>query len=106
MAGPAVLAQHAGTGSLTTVYTSPTGGGTIISSVVFAGVSPGATATAEVRIAKAGAADATSQVVVPAFPITSGQHLALTEGLSLSPTDVVRVNASSGVNVHLYGTEL
>jgi len=108
MPGPAILAQHAGTGAQATAYTSPAGGnGTVISSLVFAGTATaGANATAEVRVAKAGAADAASQVLVPAFPVAAGSHLALTEGITLAKTDVVRVTASAGVNVHLYGTEL
>lgn len=108
MAGP-FNRQHSGTGAQVAVYTSPaapTGKGTVVSSLVIAGVSPGTTATAEVRIAPAGAADAPVHVVVPAFAVSTGSHLALTEGLTLAPGDVLRVTASAGVNVHVYGTEL
>lgn len=105
MAGPKVLAQHAGTGSLTSVYTSPSaGGGTVVSSIVFAGVT--GTGIAEVRVAVGAAADAAVQVLVPVFAVRASEHLALTEGITLAAGDVVRVNASGGVNVHLYGSEL
>lgn len=107
MAGPAILAQVAGTGALVDAYTSPSAGnGTIVSSLVFAGIATGSGGTAEVRIAKAGAADTAAQVLVPAFAVSPGTHLALTEGITLGKTDVIRVNAASGVNVHCYGTEL
>lgn len=107
MPGPRVLAQHAGTGAQASVYTSPqAGNGTVVSSVVFAGTTGAASGTAEVRIAPAGASDAPVQVVIPAFSVAAGSHLALTEGLTLAKSDVVRVTASAGINVHLYGTEL
>jgi hypothetical protein len=106
-----VRAQHAGTGAQVDVYTSPAatngGKGTVISSLVFAGTTAAAVgSTARVRIAPAGGADAAVHEVFPAFGVAPGEHRSFTEGLVLAPGDVLRVLASTGVNVHVYGTEL
>jgi hypothetical protein len=104
--------QHAGTGAQVDVYTSPTaangGKGTVVSSIVFVGTSTASAtaATARVRIAPAGAADAAVHEVFPATPVGVGEHRSFTEGITLAPGDVLRVLATSGVNVHVYGTEL
>jgi hypothetical protein len=111
MAGPRVLAQHAGTGAQVDAYTSPAapgGKGTVVSSIVFVGTSAASAtaATARVRVAPAGAADAAVHELFPTLPVAVGEHRSFTEGITLAPGDVLRVLATTGVNVHVYGTEL
>jgi hypothetical protein len=93
--------------TLTDLYTSPAGGkGTVVSSVVIANQAAAAI-TFRVSIAVAGAADAVKQYLY--FDVTLAAHatLAAVIGITLAPTDVLRVRSSvATTSFNAFGTEL
>ena len=102
-----VLSQTApATDTLTTAYTVPASTSTVISSIVVTnyGVSP---AGYRISIAKAGAADAQVQYIAYDITISENDATALTLGVTLATTDVVRVFSSTGtVNFNIFGSEI
>ncbi len=102
-----VLSQTAPTANtLTDAYTVPANTSTVISSIVVTnyGVSP---AGYRISIAKAGASDAQLQYIAYDITISETDATALTLGVTLATTDVVRVFSSTGaVNFNIFGSEI
>lgn len=88
----------------TAAYTVPASTRTLISTIVIA--NDGAAAIARVTVAPLGAADATSQRIVPDVAVPAATVVGLTLGVTLKATDVVRVRSDTGnVNFILFGVE-
>lgn len=106
MAGYKCLGQLApGAASLSALYTTPGGNGTVVGLLVAMNTGGSAT-TIRASVAIAGAADATVQHFVRDVTIQPGQALPLPTPLTLAATDVLRVYSLSGsVNFHAYGQE-
>ena len=102
-----VLSQTAPAAStLTTAYTVPSSTSTVISTIVVTnyGISP---AGYRISIAKAGASDAQVQYIAYDVTISETDAMALTLGITLATTDVVRVFSSTGtVNFTIFGSEI
>ena len=91
--------------TLTTLYTSPAGLGSAVSSLVICNTNS-APITVSVSVAIAGAVDAPAQYLYSQLPIAPHDTFAATFGLTLSPTDVVRCWASAtGANFQMFGAE-
>lgn len=91
-----VLGQSAPVAAtLTTLYTVPASTSTIVSTLVVA--NRGATsATYRISVAIGGAADAPQQYIAYDATIGANETVALTLGMTLAQTDVIRVYSSSG----------
>jgi hypothetical protein len=105
---PKVLAQKtpAAGGAFEDAYTVGGGVGTTIATIILHndGTS-GATDTAQIRIAVAGAADNITQQIWNVNVPDEGSII-ITTGITLEATDVVRVASTNGdVNFHFYGIE-
>ena len=103
---PQVIAQRtpAAGGAFEDAYTVPGATAVTVATIIMHndGTS-GATDTAQVRIAVAGAADAVTQQVWN-VNIPDEGTIVITTGITLAATDVVRVASTNGdVNFHLYG---
>jgi hypothetical protein len=102
-----VLSQTAPAAStLTTAYTVPSSTATVVSSIVITnyGLSPSGY---RISIAKAGASDAQVQYIAYDVTISETDAVALTLGITLATTDVVRVFSTTGaVNFTLFGSEI
>ena len=102
-----VLSQTAPAAStLVDAYTVPASTSTVVSTIVITnyGVSP---AGYRISIAKAGAADAQVQYIAYDVTVSETDATALTLGVTLATTDVVRVFSSTGtVNFTIFGSEI
>jgi hypothetical protein len=102
-----VLSQTAPAAStLTTAYTVPASTQTVVSTIVITnyGVSE---ASYRISIAKAGAADAQVQYLAYDVTMPKSDAMALTLGITLATTDVVRVYSSTGsINFTIFGSEI
>jgi hypothetical protein len=102
-----VLSQTApAAGTLSTAYTVPASTSTVISTIVITnyGISPSGY---RISIAKAGASDAQVQYIAYDVTISETDAMALTLGITLATTDVVRVFSSTGsVNFTIFGSEI
>jgi len=89
----------------TTIYTVPAATSTIVSTLTIA--NDGVATTFRVRISPAGAASAAVHDLFPTgAPIGPNQLISLTAGLTLAPTDVVRVYAAAATcTFQLFGEE-
>lgn len=99
-----VLAQRSpGAASLEDLFTATTE--TIVSSLTVCNTNSTAV-TFRIRVAPAGAADATSQALYHEVDLPAEDTFIATVGLTLANTDVIRVQASAtNVAFHAYGTE-
>ena len=102
-----VLSQTAPAAStLSDAYTVPASTSTVISTIVITnyGVSPSGY---RISIAKAGASDAQVQYIAYDITISENDATALTLGVTLATTDVVRVFSTTGtVNFNIFGSEI
>lgn len=102
-----VLGQQAPTArTLTTLYTVPGGTSTTVSTLTACNRGT-AQCTVRVSVAVAGAADEVKQYLYYDVPIAPHDTLAVTIGLTLAATDVVRCYSSNGlVSFNLCGVEV
>jgi hypothetical protein len=90
----------------TALYTVPASTETIISSVVVCNRSS-STATYRIYTAANGAAAANNQYLVYDATITGNQTIALTLGITMDATDVLRVYASTAnLSFNAFGSEI
>ena len=102
-----VLGQSAPAATtLTTAYTVPSATQAVSSSIVVCNRDAGA-ATFRISVAIAGAADNVKQYIAYDAPIAGNDTIALTIGVTLGATDVVRVYASTTLlSFSIYGEEV
>lgn len=102
-----ILGQSAPSATTSTdLYTVPSATETIVSSLTIANRS-GTSATYRVSVAANGAALATSQYLVYDASISGNETVALSLGITLDATDVIRVYASSAnLSFNAFGTEI
>ena len=100
------LAQSAPSATtLTTIYTTPASTQTITSALIVANRSTIATSFRS-AIAIAGAADTLAQYLHYDAPIGANESIALVLGLSLQPTDQIRVYATlATLSFNIFGVE-
>jgi hypothetical protein len=104
---PKVLAQHvpAAGGAFEDAYTVPGATKTTASTVILHNTSTTTTDSAYLRVAVAGAVNATSQQLF-SINVPPEGTIIVTTGVTLATTDVVRVAAANGTtNFHIYGIE-
>ena len=103
---PQVIAQHtpAAGGGFEVAYTVPGATAVTIATIILHNDgSSGATDTAQIRVAVAGAADDVSQQIWNVNVPDEGSII-ITTGITLATTDVVRVASTNGdINFHFYG---
>lgn len=106
MTGPRILGQVAGTGQALDAYASPAAGnGTAVSCIAVVNPTTGSL-NAQISVVPSGATAAALHVIVPTTKIAAGDTLFVQAGISLGPGQRVNFTADTGVNVHVYGTEL
>lgn len=102
-----ILAQSRPTANTETgIYTVPADRATVISTILITntGESP---AFYNIAVSPAGAATTEVMFIAKEVGITSKNAVALTLGLTLATTDVVRVLSSTGlVNFNIFGSEI
>lgn len=92
--------------TLTTIYTVPSATSATVSTIFVCNRSS-TDCTFRVSIAVAGAADATHQYLYYDKDLTGNETYAITCGVTLAATDVVRAYASTAnVTVNVFGTEI
>jgi hypothetical protein len=105
--GYKVLGQEApALTTLTTIYTVPLATSTIVSTIIICNqaASP---ATYRIAVSPAGATVVAKHYIVYGATVAASDTTALTIGMTLATTDVVRVYASSAtLSFSLFGTEL
>jgi len=102
-----ILGQSAPSATTSTdLYTVPASTEVIVSSLVVANRSA-TTATYRVSVSSDGAALTNSQYLVYDATITGNETVALTLGITLNSSDVIRVYASTGdLSFNAFGTEI
>lgn len=91
--------------TLTDCYTVPSPKTAVVSTLTICEQSGTAT-TVRVSVAVAGAADTTAQYIAYDMPLEANETKALTLGLTLAATDVVRGRSASGsVSFNIFGVE-
>jgi len=92
--------------TLTTLYTVPGGTSTVVSTLMACNQALTSTSI-RVAVAVAGAADTEKQYLYRDLTLTGLNSLALTAGLTLAATDVIRAYSLSGlVSFNLFGVEV
>jgi hypothetical protein len=103
---PAATTAAGASSSLTTLYTSGTAAGAVVSSVVICNQSTSAQ-TYRVSVRVAGAGDTPKQYLAYDVVLGSNATDTLTLGLTLANTDVISIAASStSVSFSAFGSEL
>jgi len=103
---PAATTAAGASSNLTTLYTSGTAAGAVVSSVVICNQSTSAQ-TYRVSVRVAGAGDTPKQYLAYDVVLGSNATDTLTLGLTLANTDVISIAASStSVSFNAYGSEL
>jgi hypothetical protein len=103
---PASTTAAGASSSFTTLYTSGTTNGAIVSSIVICNQSTSAQ-TYRIAIRVAGAADTPKQYLAYDVVLGSNATDTLTLGITLANTDVISIAASStSVSFNAYGSEL
>jgi hypothetical protein len=102
-----VLAQKFPTASvLTDAYTVPASTSAVISSLMVANQST-AVSSFRISVAIAGAADTHAQYLYFDEPIPPNRSFAITLGITLATTDVVRVQSANGMlSFNIFGSEV
>ena len=102
-----VLAQaNPDAGTLTTLYTVPSGTAVVVSTLVVCNQSA-FTITYRVAVAVAAATDTAKQYLVYDASLKANSSDTLTFGVSMAATDVMRVYAGNGsVSFNLFGVEV
>ena len=91
----------------TTLYTTPAGTQTVVSTIVIANRSSSAAATYRIAVRPAGATIANLHYLVFDSVIGTSDSISLTLGITLSATDVVTVYASTAdLTFSLFGSEI
>ena len=92
--------------TLTDVYTVPAATAAVISTIFMANRSA-LPVVVRLSVAVAGAGDATKQYIYYDVPIPTNDSLAVTAGITLAATDVIRAYAASAdISVSVFGTEI
>jgi hypothetical protein len=92
--------------TLTDVYTVPAGKSAVISTVFLCNRSAGAVAV-RLSVSVAGAADNDKQYMAYDQSIPANETLAITAGITLAATDVLRAYAASAdISVNVFGSEI
>lgn len=97
--------QNPSAATLTDAYTVPSATTTVVSSITVCNRSSTATSF-RISVAAAGAADNNKQYIAYDMPIEGNELVALTLGISLGTTDVVRVYATlATLSFNIFGQE-
>ena len=99
-----VLAQAVWTGALLDLYTVPASTSAIVSTIVVCETS-GADTTFSISVAIAGAVDATKQYLYSSHDLKANETFALTFGIPLAATDLIRGNAAATTAFNVVGAE-
>ena len=92
--------------TLTALYTVPAATSAVASTITICNHNA-TTVTVRLAVAPAGAADATAHYILRDLKVLKNDFVALTIGLTLAATDVVRVYSdTTDVSFHIYGTEI
>lgn len=104
---PKILGQEAlGATTLTDLYTVPASTSAVVSTVVVCNRG-GSDTTFRLSVADAGAADTTKQYLYYDTVLRANTSFAITCGLTLEATDVIRAYAGNGnVSVNIFGVEV
>lgn len=103
-----ILGQaHMTTTSDTDIYTVPSATETIISTMIIANISAGAT-TFNIALRDAGETLANKAYIAKEVPIAANDSTTLTLGMALEATDVVTVTAgtANALSFNLFGAEI
>lgn len=99
-----ILGQRAGTGALVTLYGPPANRQATVSTLAMLNTTS-AQQTVRITAAIAGVDDTPSQTLHLEI-LQPGERVSYTEGITLGPLDLLRVNTAAGVNVHAFGSEI
>lgn len=92
--------------TLTTAYTVPASTSTTVSTITICNQSATAT-TYRISVAVAAAADTTKQYICYDTPLAGNETQALTLGITLATTDLIRVYATlATVSFNVFGVEI
>ena len=92
--------------TLTALYTGPAATQTVVSTISVCEQNGTAT-TYSISIAVAGAADTPAQYICKNAPLQANETKAITVGITLGATDVIRVLSASGnVSFNAFGVQL
>lgn len=102
-----ILGQAAPEGNtLTDVYTVPSATQAVISTITICNQND-TNASYSIAVAQDGAADSNTQYVIRGGIVPAADGIALTLGITLDATDVVRANSSnSNVSFNIFGSEI
>ncbi len=92
-------------GSLTDVYTVPSGKDASVSSIVVSNRTTGS-GYFSVSVAVSGSADDPKQYLYYEIPTPGSETFIATVGVSLSTFDVVRVRSTGNMSFNVFGTEV
>lgn len=102
-----ILGQVAPTASSTSVvYTVPSGSAAVVSTIAITN-RQASVGTYSIWLSRAGAANAASNQFAASTAISPNDTIALTLGVSMSATDLIRVEPSSAcITFHVLGAEI